>query len=252
MSTKKPETQLPEVVHAPSRFRNAIGKYTIRRSSQCQSCGVCAEVCPYGVHIRYEGYSRPLRPKDDLCIGFKCRETDHFCVDLCPEHALTLRPNPILETMGDYRWTAEMLIAHWQMAETGNLPAVDLEYSIGNSGGGFDKMRFRTPDPRDYLDIDDESIDTRVPLNRRRDGRPEREIAIPCYGGGMSFGSVALSVIVGRARAARRLGTLTCTGEGGYPPELVPYADSVITQIATACFGVSEETIQHAPVVEFK
>ncbi|MBF8268029.1 MAG: putative glutamate synthase, central-C domain [Dehalococcoidia bacterium] len=68
----------------------------------------------------------------------------------------------------------------------------------------------------------------------------------------MSFGSVALSVIVGRARAARRLNTLTCTGEGGYPQELVPYADNVITQVATGLFGVREETIQYAPVVELK
>ncbi|MBF8268028.1 MAG: putative glutamate synthase, central-C domain [Dehalococcoidia bacterium] len=145
MSTKTPGPRLPEVVQAPSRFRNAIGKFTIRRSSRCQSCGVCAEVCPYGVHTRYDNYSMPLRPRDDLCIGFECRQTDHFCVDLCPEKALTLRLNPILETMGDYRWTPEMLIAHWQMAETGNVPVVDLDYSIGNSGGGFDKMRFKTP-----------------------------------------------------------------------------------------------------------
>jgi glutamate synthase domain-containing protein 2 len=45
---------------------------------------------------------------------------------------------------------------------------------------------------------------------------------------------------------------LTCTGEGGYPAEFLPYAEHVITQVATGLFGVREETIQHAPVVEFK
>jgi len=173
-------------------------------------------------------------------------------VTRCPQQALTLRLNPILETLGDYRWTAEMLLGHWEMAESGNLPLVDLEYSLGNSGGGFDKIRFRHTEAGDYLEISDEEIDTSIDLNRRADERPERAISIPCYGGGMSFGSTALPVMVGRARAAKRLNTLTCTGEGGYPQELVPYADHVITQVATGLFGVREETILCAPVVEFK
>ena len=118
----------PETIHTPSRFRNTIGKYIIRRNSNCISCGLCAELCPYGVHPRYENFTKPLRPKDHKCIGFECKKNDFFCVDRCPEQALTLRLNPMLETLGDYRWTPEMLIGHWEMAETGNLPVVDLEY----------------------------------------------------------------------------------------------------------------------------
>ncbi len=252
MSHKKNKYKSPEIVETPDRFRNPIGKYTIRRNSRCISCGLCAKLCPYGVHPRYDIFSRPLRPQDYKCIGFKCKENDFFCIDQCPEQALTLRRNPILETLGDYRWTSEMLIAHWTMAETGNLPAVDLEYNLGNSGGGFDKIRFRTPDTGDYLDLRDEDIDTRVHLNKRGDGRPEKINSIPCYGGGMSYGSTALSVMVSRARAAKLLNTMTCTGEGGYPQELLPYAEHVITQIATGLFGVKEETILYAPIVEFK
>jgi glutamate synthase domain-containing protein 2 len=173
-------------------------------------------------------------------------------VERCPQKALTLRLNPLLETLGDYRWTAEMILAHWEMAETGNLPAVDLEYALGSSGGGFDKIRFRHPDPEAYLDLSDEQIDTRIDLNRRGDGRPQKTLSHPCYGGGMSFGSTALAALVGRARAATRLNSLTCTGEGGYPNEFIPYADHVITQVATGLFGVREETIRFAPVVEFK
>jgi len=58
--------------------------------------------------------------------------------------------------------------------------------------------------------------------------------------------------MIARARAARRLGTFTSTGEGGYPDQIVPYRDSVITQVATGMFGVREETIQYAPIVELK
>jgi ferredoxin len=243
---------LPETKEAPSRFRNTIGKYSIKRSSRCTSCGLCAELCPFGVHPRYDNFTRPLRPVEHRCIGFACKATDHYCIEHCPEQALTLRLNPVLETMGDYRWPAEMLIAHWAMAETGNLPEVELEYCLGNSGGGFDKIRFRHSEPGEALSVADEDLDLGIDLNKRGDGRPERRLSLPCYSGGMSYGSMALTALTGRARAARKLNTLTCTGEGGYPKEFVPYADYVITQVATGLFGVREETIQYAPVIEFK
>jgi ferredoxin len=243
---------LPEARPAPSRYRNPIGKYVVRRNSRCISCGLCAELCPYGVHLRYENYSQPVRPLDYRCIGPSCEANEFYCVRRCPQQALTVAVNPILETMGDYRWPAEMIIAHWYMAETGDVPYIDMEYSLGYSGGGFDKIRFRVPDPKDYLDIPDEEIDTSLCLNRRRDGRPEKTLSLPVYGGGMSFGSTALSVLVGRARAAQRLNTLTCTGEGGYPEEFKFYRDYIITQVATGLFGVREETVKFAPVVEFK
>ncbi len=243
---------LPKVVETPSRFRNTIGKYIIKRNSKCKACGTCAAVCPYGVHIKPDGYSLPFRPVEHKCIGFECKNTDHFCIDKCTENALVLKENPLTETLGDYRWTSDMLLGHFAMAETGDKPHVDLEYNLGNSGGGFDKIRFIHPDPEKALDISDEDIDTGIELNKTGDGRPKITISIPCYGGGMSFGSTALSVIIGRARAAKKLNSMTCTGEGGYPSEFLRYKEHVITQVATGLFGVREETIQQCPVMEFK
>ena len=188
---------LPQTREARSRFRNTIGRFTIKRSSDCISCGLCAELCPYGVHPRYENYSQSMRPVEHKCIGFKCKQNDFYCIDRCPQQALTLRANPVLETLGDYRWPAEMLLAHWEMAETGNLPVVDLEYNLGYSGGGFDKLRFKSPDPDQYLQIDDEGLDLSLDLNKRNDGRPERRLSLPCYSGGMSYGSMALTALTG-------------------------------------------------------
>jgi glutamate synthase domain-containing protein 2/ferredoxin len=246
------ESPLPAVKPAPSRFRNPIGKYVVRRNSNCISCGLCSRLCPYGVHPRYENFTQPLRPLAYRCIGLKCQANGFFCVANCPQKALSVSLNPALEVLGDYRWSAEMILAHWYMAETGDLPYVDLEYSLGYSGGGFDKMRFKIPDSKDYLNIPDEKIDTSLRLNKRKDGRPERVLSLPVYSGGMSFGSTALPVLVGRARAAARLNTLTCTGEGGYPEAFEPYKNNIITQVATGLFGVREQTILFAPVVEFK
>ncbi len=152
--------------------------------------------------------------------------------------------------MGDFRWPAELILSTWYQAGTGEPPTNGLEYRIGDSGGGFDKLDFRFLPEHQQLPPETE-IDLAIPLNRRGIGR-EIEIAVPWYGGGMSFGSVSEQVMLARAIAAKEWGTFTSTGEGGYPDSLVKYKDHIITQIATGMFGVREETIQYAPVVEFK
>ena len=68
----------------------------------------------------------------------------------------------------------------------------------------------------------------------------------------MSFGSTNIRALLGKARVAKAFNSFTCTGEGGYPERFIPYTDHVITQVATGLFGVREETIQRARIVEFK
>jgi ferredoxin len=235
---------------APDRYRNAIGQYQLSRSADCAACGQCAELCPEGVHSKPRGYGFTLRPRDHLCIGPACRETDHYCVARCPRHALSLGRNPTMDAIGDPRWTSDLILSTWHMAETGHAPAAGLEYRHGESGGGFDRLRFDFPArPRP---VDAAAVDTGLELNRRGDGRPRVHIDLPVYGGGMSFGSVSVHTILGKARAAVAWNTFTCTGEGGYPDRLKPYDDHVITQVATGLFGVREDTIQRVRIVEFK
>src|SRR3972149_2862158 len=152
--------------------------------------------------------------------------------------------------LGDSRWTQELILATWMMAETGRPPENGLEYRIGASGGGFDVLDFKFLSQDKWLPQNSE-IDLSIELNKRSERAPIR-IPIPIYGGGMSYGSVSEQVMQSRARAAQEWGTFTCTGEAGYPPSLVPYKDHIITQGATGMFGVREETIQYAPIVEFK
>ena len=151
--------------------------------------------------------------------------------------------------LGNKRWTGELILATYEQALTGELPKNDLEYRTGNSGGGFDVLGWKKTERA--AKIDQDSVDLSIPLNRREEGEKLR-IPLPIYGGGMSFGSISLNFMLARARAAKRLGTYMSTGEGGYPDQLVPYRDNVITQVATGMFGVREETIQYAPIVEFK
>ena len=155
-----------------------------------------------------------------------------------------------LNALGDQRWTGDVILSSWQMAETGQLPDNGLEYRVGASGGGFDVLDFKFLPTEQWLSKDT-VYNLSIPLNRRGFDR-EIEIGLPIYGGGMSYGSISEQVMLARAIASKEWNTFTCTGEGGYPQSLVPYKDHIITQVATGMFGVREETIQYAPIVEFK
>jgi len=149
---------------------------------------------------------------------------------------------------GNKRWTPELIFATYEQATTGKTP-VSLQYKVGNSGGGFDRLDFK--DMRTGVVEKEDDFDLSIDLNRRGCG-PRISIPIPVYGAGMSFGSISLNFMLARAIAAKRLGTFTSTGEGGYPPPLFEYKDHVITQVATGMFGVREDTMQVARIIELK
>jgi glutamate synthase domain-containing protein 2 len=159
---------------------------------------------------------------------------------------------------GDMRWTHALLASSHQQARDRS-PDGRQEFRLGGSGGGFDRLAFAFELNDDWQQSgvpgwleDPANFDLRLPLNRRGDGRPELCLPHPWYGAGMSFGSIGLPVMLSRVRAAKFLGSFISTGEGGYPEALVPYADHIITQVATGLFGVREATIQRARLVEIK
>jgi glutamate synthase domain-containing protein 2/ferredoxin len=238
------------VKKAPSRFPNEICEIEVQRDlSKCINCGTCAKLCPFGVHERKTGYNRVSKPLSYLCIGTSCEDKPFYCVNHCPRGALSLGVSSEYRTIGDYRWTSDLIIGTWKQAEMG-IPLKGQRYEIGNSGGGFDRISFNFPSSFSSLSSDDTGISTEIDLNKR--GGKKVRIMLPFYGGGMSFGSISLSVMLAKAKAARAWGTFTCTGEGGYPEALKEYDDNVITQVATGLFGVMEDTIQRVKIVEFK
>ncbi len=182
---------------------------------------------------------------DEQLIIKKHTESLHRGFELWPELGKAHLP-----AMGDYRWTSDLILSTWLQAETGEPPGNGLEYRVGNSGGGFDVLDFKFL-PQDHWFPHHLSSDLSIPLNRRPDGA-RIEIPVPFYGAGMSFGSISEQVMLARAKTAQSWKTFTSTGEGGYPESLRAYKKHVITQVATGMFGVREETIRDARIIEFK
>jgi glutamate synthase domain-containing protein 2/NAD-dependent dihydropyrimidine dehydrogenase PreA subunit len=241
---------LPDPEHVPERFGVNHGEWrVIVDRSLCTDCTLCVASCRYGVHRRAEGKRNLGEPIHSRCIGPACKENEWCCVRVCPWDALEIAKDPVDAVLGDPRWTPALLRETYRLATAGTPARFKPEDQVGDSGGGFDALTLSGSIPgRPPFEG---PVDLRMPLNRRSAG-PKIDIALPVYGGGMSYGSISLNVMLGRAMAAERIGTFTCTGEGGYPDELIPYADSIVTQIATGLFGVREETIQRARMVEFK
>ncbi len=162
--------------------------------------------------------------------------------------ALGIYPAP--DALGDFRWTADLILSTYYQAEHRQPPDNGMEYRVGNSGGGFDLLDFNYLSQDKWLPQDQEIVIS-IDLNKRAIGR-EISINLPIYGGGMSYGSISEQVMLSRVIAAQKWNTFISTGEGGYPISLVRYKDNIITQVATGMFGVNEETIKYAPIVEFK
>jgi glutamate synthase domain-containing protein 2 len=156
----------------------------------------------------------------------------------------------VIPALGDARWSSDLILSTWTQAETKRPPENNLEYRTGDSDGGFDRLDFKFLAKDKWLPKETKP-NLSIPLNKRKEGK-KIQIPVPFYGAGMSFGSVSEKIMIARAMAAKKWNIFTCTGEGGYPDSLIPYKDHVITQIATGLFGVREETIQYAPIVEFK
>src|SRR4030043_1246801 len=143
MSCKEDRVIYPKAQTMPSRFRHALGKHRITIGSACNNCGLCITLCPHGVYKA--GSRRPKVIAEHLCLGLSCSQNEFYCVSRCPVQAISLHINPSFEVLGDRRWTADLLASTWHMAETGRRPYPDFNYKIGDSGGGFDKIRFIFP-----------------------------------------------------------------------------------------------------------
>lgn len=251
------ETMKPRKASDFAIRSNRLAEFAADRDyDRCIKCEVCIRQCSFDVHYRDE-QDEVIRHRPEMCVG--CQR----CSVLCPTHALTIRTNP-----ANYRahgsWSGEYVKDINRQAETGGVVL---------TGSGNDKQApvywdsllinasqvtnpsidpLREPmELRTYIGSKPESVDI-------RDGKlatkmpPQVKLDMPIIFSALSYGAISYQVQSALAQAARELGTLYNTGEGGLHPTLYEYKDNTIVQVASGRFGVQPEYLNSARMVEIK
>ena len=78
------------------------------------------------------------------------------------------------------------------------------------------------------------------------------KLKVPIIFGGMSFGALSKEAKIALAKASKLAGTIANTGEGGMLPEERESAENLTVQYSTGRFGISDEVLKQANVIEIK
>ncbi|OAT79970.1 glutamate synthase-related protein [Desulfotomaculum copahuensis] len=224
---------------------------------RCRRCKRCVMNCGFGA----------LSFQDRVVADHKKCVACHRCATFCPEGAITIEKNPLAYKESGH-WLPEYRKNIMKQAETGGM----LLTGMGNDRpyfSYFDHMVL------DACQVTNPSIDPlREPMELRTylgskpsalefeeapDGvrlktqlAPQVKLDTPMVFGAMSYGSISLNAHRALARAAKEMGILMNTGEGGLHKDLYPFSDRIIVQVASGRFGVNQEYLNHGAVVEIK
>ncbi len=229
----------------------------VRNEARCIACRVCERQCANEVH-RYSEERGIMLSDESKCVD--CQR----CVSLCPTHALKIvkNPNTFRENAN---WQGDSIREIYKQADSGGV----LLSSMGNPKPlpvYWDKMLINasqvTNPPIDPLR---EPMETQVFLGkkpskvtRKADGgldtslAPQIRLSMPVMFSAMSYGSISYNAHASLARAARELGILYNTGEGGLHEDFYEYGANTVVQVASGRFGVHEDYLNAGAAIEIK
>lgn len=229
----------------------------IRDRERCIDCGCCVRQCSNECHF-YDEDNKTVLCNSDNCVA--C----HRCVDLCPTGALRIE-----KYVCDYRenanWTPQYQQEICRQAESGSV----LLSAMGNPKPYpiyWDKILLNASQVTNpSIDPLREPMEIRTILGRKpemikveKKGKstvempPQVMLETPIIFSAMSFGSISMNAQKSLAMAARELGTLFNTGEGGLHPALNDYIDCAVVQVASGRFGVHKAYLNNSKIVEIK
>jgi len=229
----------------------------IRNKDRCIACRVCERQCANSVHSYLEKENK-MFADDAKCVN--C----HRCVALCPTRALK-----IVKTDHTFKenanWEGKTIREIYRQAGTGGV----LLSSMGNPEKFpvyFDKILLNASQVTNpSIDPLREPMETRVYLGakpkaieRDKNGNlvnnlsPQLKLNVPVMFSAMSYGSISYNAHESLARAARTLGILYNTGEGGLHEDFYQYGENTIVQVASGRFGVHPDYLNSAAAVEIK
>ncbi|MEZ5176363.1 MAG: FMN-binding glutamate synthase family protein [Acidimicrobiia bacterium] len=149
------------------------------------------------------------------------------------------------------RWTPETIAEIQAKAQLGR-------YAIR----GFSTFHRNLPSLDDLVFVP--ATLTRLPLEGYREdcdavtvlgnrpGLVERpiELAIPIYIASMSFGALSASAKAALGKGASKVGTMTCTGEGGMLAEEREASDKLVYQMTPSRYGLDLDHLRRADAIE--
>jgi glutamate synthase domain-containing protein 2 len=229
----------------------------VRNSERCIACRVCERQCANEVH-HFDPERGKMVADESKCVN--C----HRCVALCPTRALK-----IVKTDHTFKvnasWSGEDINDIFRQAGTGGV----LLSSMGNPRPYpiyWDKMLINASQVTNpSIDPLREPMETRVFLGKKPDGvtrdgegnilpnlDKQLELSVPIMFSAMSYGSISYNAHASLARAARELGTLYNTGEGGLHEDFYAYGPNTIVQVASGRFGVHKQYLEAGAAIEIK
>ncbi len=221
---------------------------------KCRRCKRCVINCSFNA-IEFKDR---VTPNHRLCVA--C----HRCATFCPESAITITENPLDYKYG-YNWTPEIRKNILKQAESGGIILTGMgnpkPYPIYWDHMLIDACQVTNPsiDPlrepmelRTYLGAKPESLKFDDGAGLETELAPQVKLDIPIVFAAMSYGAISLNAHKALAMAAKRMGTLMNTGEGGLHEDIAPYADRIIVQVASGRFGVTSKYLNSSAVVEIK
>lgn len=228
----------------------------VRDDDRCIRCGVCVRQCGWKVHSHDEE-DDVVRHDESLCVG--CQR----CTTFCPTRALTVR-----SYTGNYRpnanWTEDKIRDLKKQAEAGGVLLTGMgcdrphtvywDHMLVNASQVTNPSIDPLREPMElvtYLGAKPDSIEvkngklvTKLP--------PQVKIDTPVIFSAISYGAISYQTQETLMRAAKELGTICNTGEGGWPEPLRKYSDNVVVQCASGRYGIDKEYLNLAKYVEIK
>jgi glutamate synthase domain-containing protein 2 len=234
------------------------GKFIVERDQErCIQCQVCVNQCSFETHY-FVPEDNIVISHQNTCVG--C----HRCVVFCPTGALTIRKNP-LDYRQNYNWRPEYIEDIIKQSETGGMLLTGMgddkeqriywDYLTLNASQVTNPSIDPLREPMElstYLGSKPDRIELDAGSEMTTEVPPQVKLAIPVMFAAMSYGAVSLNVHESLARAATEMGTLWNTGEGGLHPSLYKYSNNTIVQVASGRFGVHNEYLDAARVIEIK
>ena len=229
----------------------------VRNYDRCINCRVCERQCANEVHS-FDCEGNIMISDEAKCVD--CQR----CVSLCPTHALKIVKNDC-SLRENANWQSDTIKEIYKQASSGGV----LLSSMGNPKPlpvYWDKILINASQVTNpSIDPLREPMETKVFLGKKnisverdRDGNlinnlpPQLELSIPVMFSAMSYGSISYNAHESLARAARELGILYNTGEGGLHEDFYCYGENTVVQVASGRFGVHEEYLKAGAAVEIK